>query len=604
MRDARCAMPRVHQVRTPPPCPRHLRPGSGRESGLKGCRGGWVGRETGQRVTPPAHTEPLTAFTARARITSEPVRFGRRISTVNDPLGASVVRVRAKIWAPLSVSRTRQACPTRLLSTSNSTESWPSSGFALSFQVAPAQVPVRCTPGVPPLASAAGAMRARPPRAAVAAVSVARVRRAFMMTPEWGPPVCSGGTGSVSTECVVRGMGWQPSNGPRTFGRCQWREEEGLSRHQSALMPTIRSESGVGKGEVRLHKIWRRNGIGHRLTEPASSTRRTRTLDGRSTPPYTSRIGRAVDLPGNPPICVNEAPARSILLPSVRSRGSRHAQPVIPAWLPGGVLTVVGGGHFPGSLPLWAAALAFAAYLLALFGGAMTQRVDRDRLAPHRSRRGRGRRRWCRGRVSSSHSPTTSSASRGSSPPNRAAGMSIRTPCALTAAKETRSTSRLLADTVATVRQLPPVRTCSLYGAIGRASCQVILACLTVRAAGSETVRLVSIAGSVPDHHAVARLPSTAASGGPLGSAALALAGWQRTTSALFAPALRVGRSNGDPTEIRWAPDGDSTVTGRPDRSVTVVLAGSTAMSSTRPCQRSPFRCTPLASCGGSIGSR
>lgn len=45
-------------------------------------------------------------------------------------------------------------------------------------------------------------------------------------------------------------------------------------------------------------------------------------------------------------------------------------------WLPGGVLVAVGGGRFPGSLPLWAAAVTFAAYLLVLFGAGL-RRITR-----------------------------------------------------------------------------------------------------------------------------------------------------------------------------------------------------------------------------------
>jgi ABC-2 type transport system permease protein len=47
-------------------------------------------------------------------------------------------------------------------------------------------------------------------------------------------------------------------------------------------------------------------------------------------------------------------------------------------WLPGGVLSAIGGGRFPGSLPFWAALLAFAAYLLALFGSGVRRIVRMD----------------------------------------------------------------------------------------------------------------------------------------------------------------------------------------------------------------------------------
>jgi ABC-2 type transport system permease protein len=48
----------------------------------------------------------------------------------------------------------------------------------------------------------------------------------------------------------------------------------------------------------------------------------------------------------------------------------------LQAWLPGGLLVVVGGGRYPGSLPLWAAAAAFAAYLFVLFGAGL-RRITR-----------------------------------------------------------------------------------------------------------------------------------------------------------------------------------------------------------------------------------
>jgi hypothetical protein len=147
-----------------------------------------------------------------------PARLGRRIATLKEPLGASVVRVPVKIRFRLSVSRTDQVWPTRFESTSNSIESLPSSGFALSFHVAPTvQVPLDLTSGVPPLAFAAGATRTRPVSAAVLAVMAAAVRRAFMRGSEVSCPVgLLRRSRSVGTDCVSSGRGLQPSDGSST----------------------------------------------------------------------------------------------------------------------------------------------------------------------------------------------------------------------------------------------------------------------------------------------------------------------------------------------------------------------------------------------------
>jgi hypothetical protein len=47
-------------------------------------------------------------------------------------------------------------------------------------------------------------------------------------------------------------------------------------------------------------------------------------------------------------------------------------------WLPGGVNASLSGARFPGALPLWAAALVFLAYALALFGSGTRAIAVRD----------------------------------------------------------------------------------------------------------------------------------------------------------------------------------------------------------------------------------
>jgi hypothetical protein len=84
------------------------------------------------------------------------------------------------------------------------------------------------------------------------------------------------------------------------------------------------------------------------------------------------------------------------------------------------------------------------------------------------------------------------------------------------------------ARTVATVRQTPPARTCTSYGASGRASSQVSVAWPSVGVPASRTVSVLGVAGSVPGVHAVTALPSTAATAGALGSAAFAVTGRRR----------------------------------------------------------------------------
>jgi hypothetical protein len=160
-----------------------------------------------------------------------------------------------------------------------------------------------------------------------------------------------------------------------------------------------------------------------------------------------------------------------------------------------------------------------------------------------------------------------------------------------------------VAGTVATVRQAPAVRTCTSYGAIGRASSQVSVAWPSVGVPASRTVSVLGVAGSVPGVHAVTVLPSTAATAGPLGSAAFAVTGRQRARSSPSGPAVRVGMVSGAPTDTVRVPAGVSTGAGAPERSVSVDVDGPIATSNSRPCQRRPVRRSPSASCGGSIVS-
>jgi hypothetical protein len=119
----------------------------------------------------------------------------------------------------------------------------------------------------------------------------------------------------------------------------------------------------------------------------------------------------------------------------------------------------------------------------------------------------------------------------------------------------------------------------------------------------SRTVRVLGVAGSVSGVQPLTVLPSTAATAGALGSAALASTGWQRARLPASGPAVRVGRFSGAPTDTVRVPAGVSTVAGSPERRVRVEAEAPRATSNTRPCQRRPVRRSPPASWGGSIGS-
>ena len=102
----------------------------------------------------------MAGLVALALMMSEPAWLGVRRLTVNEPLGASVVRRPEKTVVVLSARRTAQIWPTLLLSTANSIWIVPRSrsGLAFSFQVDVAlHEPEVPTAGVPPLACA-GAM--------------------------------------------------------------------------------------------------------------------------------------------------------------------------------------------------------------------------------------------------------------------------------------------------------------------------------------------------------------------------------------------------------------------------------------------------------------
>jgi ABC-2 type transport system permease protein len=74
----------------------------------------------------------------------------------------------------------------------------------------------------------------------------------------------------------------------------------------------------------------------------------------------------------------------AVVLPLLWFGVVEQMAPMYPAlrwlvpWLPSGVLTAVGGGRFPGSLPLWVALVAFAAYLLVLYGSGVRRIIRLD----------------------------------------------------------------------------------------------------------------------------------------------------------------------------------------------------------------------------------
>jgi hypothetical protein len=119
----------------------------------------------------------------------------------------------------------------------------------------------------------------------------------------------------------------------------------------------------------------------------------------------------------------------------------------------------------------------------------------------------------------------------------------------------------------------------------------------------SRTVRVLGVAGSVSGVQPLTVLPSTAATAGALGSAALASTGWQRARLPASGPAVRVAMRSGVPTDTVRVPAGVSTGAGAPERRVRVEVSGPRATSNTRPCQRRPVRRRPPASWGGSMGS-
>src|SRR6188472_4306573 len=110
--------------------------------------------------------------------------------TVNEPLGASVVRCPKKTVVVLSTRRTVQAWPGLLLSTANSIWIVPRSrsGLAFSFQVDVAlHEPEVPTAVAPPLACA-GAMVASVDKAAQAVAAMVMERDVFMRCLQrWGP---------------------------------------------------------------------------------------------------------------------------------------------------------------------------------------------------------------------------------------------------------------------------------------------------------------------------------------------------------------------------------------------------------------------------------
>jgi hypothetical protein len=91
------------------------------------------------------------------RFEADPARSRCRL---NEPLGATVVRMPVNTRAPFWVTVTRQRRPTRFWSTSNSVSTRPSSNFAFSFDTLPAEhLPPTTTP-LPPLPPEASAVEA------------------------------------------------------------------------------------------------------------------------------------------------------------------------------------------------------------------------------------------------------------------------------------------------------------------------------------------------------------------------------------------------------------------------------------------------------------
>ena len=147
-----------------------------------------------QSRTWPEQTSPVAGLVALALMMSVPAWSVVRRLTVNEPLGASVVRRPEKTVVVLSARRTAQVWPTLLLSTANSIWIVPSSrsGLAFSFQVDVAvHEPQFPTAVVPPLAWA-GAMVAIVDRAAQAVAARMRERGVFMRFSRGGARTGSG----------------------------------------------------------------------------------------------------------------------------------------------------------------------------------------------------------------------------------------------------------------------------------------------------------------------------------------------------------------------------------------------------------------------------
>src|SRR4051794_6293217 len=142
--------------------------------------------------------------------------------TVNEPLGASVVRCPERTVVVLSARRTAQVWPTLLLSTANSIWIVPRSrsGLAFSFQVDVAlhepEVPMAV---VPPLACA-GAMVASVDKAAQAAAAMVTERDVFMRCLQGDG--LGGGPGGVNDvmRLLRAGSRMPVSVGPTTATAC------------------------------------------------------------------------------------------------------------------------------------------------------------------------------------------------------------------------------------------------------------------------------------------------------------------------------------------------------------------------------------------------
>src|SRR3954453_3035626 len=164
----------------------------------------------GQKLRVPRHTSPLRTLSARQMMLSTPARFRTVRRTVNEPLGARVVRVPFADTEPLCTMRQVQDWPTRLLLTWPSTSRRPSSGPTFSFQLL---VPLHELERIWSVPFACAGAETATQDAAATRMAALVLRLSFMVLPPdsgWSVmgQACCGGEGSRYCPVVLALPGW------------------------------------------------------------------------------------------------------------------------------------------------------------------------------------------------------------------------------------------------------------------------------------------------------------------------------------------------------------------------------------------------------------